>query len=255
MRIADCSLLAFVDILIKINRDPQILSYKRNSELLKNVPNFRVSMGFGLHTGWAIEGAIGSSYKIDASYLSPNVNMSARLEAATQQYGVEILISGQIFDLLSIDLKSICRLIDLVTVKGSVEPIRLYTIDLNLKTLKPSKKIKKDLTDKQKKEKQLLLKDEYSSMVKGNSLTQSILKKRQFKKVLQNARPREFYIDFHLGFRSYLEGDWVKAAKHFKVCLDIFEDDGPVKTLFEFIKTNDFKKPNDWKGYRVLTSK
>eukprot|EP01083_Nonionella_stella_P038312 104252_1 len=27
--------------------------------------------GWGLHCGWAIEGAIGSRYKIDASYLSP----------------------------------------------------------------------------------------------------------------------------------------------------------------------------------------
>ena len=32
-------------------------------------------LGFGLHVGWAIEGAIGSNYKIDASYLSPNVNL------------------------------------------------------------------------------------------------------------------------------------------------------------------------------------
>jgi class 3 adenylate cyclase len=51
-------------------------------------------MGFGLHVGWAIEGAIGSFYKIDASYLSPNVNMASRLEAATKQYGVQLLISG-----------------------------------------------------------------------------------------------------------------------------------------------------------------
>ena len=43
-----------------------------------------MKMGFGLHVGWAIEGAIGSYFKIDASYLSPNVNMSSRLEAATK---------------------------------------------------------------------------------------------------------------------------------------------------------------------------
>ena len=60
-------------------------------------------MGFGLHLGWAIEvfhiffiyqyiyyiyknikGAIGSQFKIDASYLSPNVNIAARLESATK---------------------------------------------------------------------------------------------------------------------------------------------------------------------------
>lgn len=48
------------------------------------LPNFHVQMGFGLHLGWAIEGAIGSNFKIDASYLSPNVNLSARLEAASR---------------------------------------------------------------------------------------------------------------------------------------------------------------------------
>jgi class 3 adenylate cyclase len=51
-------------------------------------------MGFGLHFGWAIEGSIGSDFKIDASYLSPNVNISSRLECATRQYGVSVLISG-----------------------------------------------------------------------------------------------------------------------------------------------------------------
>ena len=47
--------------------------------------------GFGLHHGWAIEGAIGSEHKVDASYLSPHVNMSARLEAATKQFGVSLV--------------------------------------------------------------------------------------------------------------------------------------------------------------------
>ena len=32
-------------------------------------PSLQVTLGFGLHCGWAIEGAIGSEYKIDASYL------------------------------------------------------------------------------------------------------------------------------------------------------------------------------------------
>ena len=68
------------------------------------MPNYTVKMGFGLHVGWAIEGAIGSEFKIDASYLSPNVNMASRLEAATKQYGVPILISGPLHDLLSPDV-------------------------------------------------------------------------------------------------------------------------------------------------------
>jgi class 3 adenylate cyclase len=63
--------------------------------------DFKVKMGFGLHVGWAIEGAIGSYFKVDASYLSPNVNMAARFEAATKIFDTPILISGNLRDILS----------------------------------------------------------------------------------------------------------------------------------------------------------
>lgn len=69
------------------------------------MPNYAVKMGFGLHQGWAIEGAIGSFFKIDASYLSPNVNMASRLEAATKQYGVALLISGVLYEILTDEIK------------------------------------------------------------------------------------------------------------------------------------------------------
>lgn len=58
-------------------------------------------MGFGLHLGWAIEGAIGSFYKIDASYLSPNVNMASRLEGSTKYYGVPLLYSGSLVNAMT----------------------------------------------------------------------------------------------------------------------------------------------------------
>ena len=66
------------------------------------MPNYSVKLGFGLHVGWAIEGAIGSTYKIDASYLSPHVNISACLEESTKFYGVPLLLSGELYKLLSI---------------------------------------------------------------------------------------------------------------------------------------------------------
>lgn len=96
-------------------------------------------MGFGLHQGWAIEGAIGSHYKVDASYLSPNVNMAARLEAATKQFGTVLLFSHQLKKILSDEMQKCCREIDTVTVKGSIKPMRLYTIDIDITHLEPSK--------------------------------------------------------------------------------------------------------------------
>lgn len=62
---------------------------------------WKVKIGFGLHIGWSIEGAIGSEFKIDASYLSPNVSMASRLEGATKGYGVPILISSDLHSLLT----------------------------------------------------------------------------------------------------------------------------------------------------------
>ena len=99
-------------------------------------------MGFGLHLGYGIEGPVGSIFKMEASYLSPNVNIAARLETATKQFGVNILISGKLYNLFTEEIKSICRYVDRVVVKGSTEPIDLYTIDINYDDILPQKKEK-----------------------------------------------------------------------------------------------------------------
>ena len=81
---ADLALFSFVKIVAKINRFEEIIEYRNNPGLNARIKDYTVKMGFGLHFGWAVEGAIGSEFKIDASYLSPNVNIAARLEAATK---------------------------------------------------------------------------------------------------------------------------------------------------------------------------
>ena len=77
--------------------------YANHPGLNRRIPDYEVKMGFGLHQGWAIEGALGSFYKIDASYLSPNVNMATKLEETTKAYGTPILISGDIYDYFTPD--------------------------------------------------------------------------------------------------------------------------------------------------------
>ena len=67
-------------IVAELSKASKLLKYTNNAALCERIKNFTgVKMGFGLHVGWAIEGAIGSQFKIDASYLSPNVNMASRL--------------------------------------------------------------------------------------------------------------------------------------------------------------------------------
>lgn len=60
------------------------MKYTKNKEITNVIPDFKIKMNFGLHIGWGIEGAIGSNHKIDASYLSPNVNLASRLESVSK---------------------------------------------------------------------------------------------------------------------------------------------------------------------------
>lgn len=102
MRIlADFSIISFMKIWAKLNRETKCLAYRTDERLLKRMPGYKVKMGFGLHIGWGIEGAIGSEFKIDASYLSPNVNMAGNLEASTKAFGIPLLISGDLRDLFT----------------------------------------------------------------------------------------------------------------------------------------------------------
>ncbi len=57
---ADLSVIAFLKIITKISNLSQIVEYSRDPRILERMPDYKVKMGFGLHCGWAIEGAIGS---------------------------------------------------------------------------------------------------------------------------------------------------------------------------------------------------
>ncbi len=60
--------------------------------------DYKIKLGFGLHQGWAIEGPMGSRFKIDASYLSHNVNVASTLESATKSYGSNSFLCRTLID-------------------------------------------------------------------------------------------------------------------------------------------------------------
>ena len=93
-QLCDMSLISFLKIIAQTKRSRKMRKYAQHAGLNKRMPNYEVKMGFGLHQGWAIEGALGSFYKIDASYLSPNVNMASKLEEETKTYETPVLITG-----------------------------------------------------------------------------------------------------------------------------------------------------------------
>ena len=133
--LADQALLAFCKSLIELCRYQDFIcnfSITATNRLYKRFPGYKVRIGSGLHVGWAIEGAIGSNMKIDASYLSPHVNMSEYLESSTKAYGVPLLMSEAFFRLLTPSANKYCRQVDRLKRSETEEPFGLFTYDSDL---------------------------------------------------------------------------------------------------------------------------
>lgn len=80
----------------------------------------------GAHTGQVYLGFVGSTGGfIDYTVLGDSVNVAARLQGLAAKYGVPALISGDTYR--ASGKPSAFRLLDVVQVKGRVEPVDLYT--------------------------------------------------------------------------------------------------------------------------------
>lgn len=213
-------------------------------------------MGFGLHVGWAIEGAIGSEYKIDASYLSPNVNMASRLEAATKQFGVTVLFSEDFAALLSPRIRARVRQIDYVTVKGSSHPMGLFTYDVTTDRV-PAPEAYTALGSE----------DYQRPAADLDAISYSMQEyESEFAEhpdlACTWAVGTDFLQHFSEGFQAYLHGDWQQATEMLAETRiwrrsDSGETvmDGPSQTLLDVMATHGNVAPPDWKGFRELTEK
>jgi class 3 adenylate cyclase len=131
MSFADHSLAAFIGVMEEVTDNQQLQTmFARSKFQSKHPRGYKMSMGFGLHYGWAIEGAVGSQSKVDATYLSPHVNMSARLEAVSRQYGCDMVMSDIFYKHLSEPYQRLVYKLDRVVLVGTSKPIVLYTYDL-----------------------------------------------------------------------------------------------------------------------------
>merc|ERR1719420_561364 len=93
VELCDRALLAFIKVIAEIRRATDLNAYAKHPKIIPKFGlSYRVMLGFGLHFGWGIEGAIGSEHKIDASYLSPHVNTASRLEGVSKYYDVHIIL-------------------------------------------------------------------------------------------------------------------------------------------------------------------
>mmetsp|Transcript_56385 Transcript_56385/g.115350 ORF Transcript_56385/g.115350 Transcript_56385/m.115350 type:complete len:901 (+) Transcript_56385:199-2901(+) len=258
MRVAEAALRSYIRIILEMQHSDILEVFCRDPhvkvELQRRLgSNLRLKLGFGLHYGWAIECAIGSACKIDASYLSPHVNLASRLEAGTKQYGVDLLISSHVHQLFGPNVQALCRLVDRVTFKGSDQPTHIYTYDVPGIDASPFE-------------------------IRNSPLARSTTMRRKNGKQVsrEGDDDREFFscfpplisdafrslfadaIEHYLGGMSGLEADWHKARAGFEQCLVKKPGDGPSTTLLAFINANIDKEGSPgrgWPGYRHLEDK
>lgn len=120
---ASRSLMGLLKAFAQAHRSPRISMWSGRVGSPVTITN-------GISAGWAIEGAVGSSQKIDATYLSPHVNGAARMMSACGQFGVSLIMHKSFAELLPNEAKQgRVRLIDRVVVKGESEPAELYAYD------------------------------------------------------------------------------------------------------------------------------
>lgn len=139
----DKALYSMVKTMVEMNRHEDFIcnfSPSALGSLYERIPGYKCQIGCGLHFGWAIEGAIGSDKKIDASYISPHVNWAEFLEGSTKEYGVPILMSEPFYNLLSPEAMKYCRQVDRIkkSVDDDIDVVNLYTYDIDLNSMNVS---------------------------------------------------------------------------------------------------------------------
>lgn len=224
-----------------------ILVPKQDGEQYKeynhNIYDFKVAMGFGLHTGWAIEGSIGSKVKVDASYLSSHVNLASRLEAATKQYHVPLLMSEAFVSGLSGSIQSTCRRADRVTFKGSTEPMTMYYQDTE-----PFHTLQKKPRDYGEIMMSTSWKNEEEIERLGLDLTVTLKALKSDKNLLI----RDVY---DAAFNAYLDGEWGKCKVLFHLWLEKFPGDTIIQLIVRYLMSHNFECPESWLGFHVLNVK
>jgi class 3 adenylate cyclase len=232
---ADSALTAFIKCMIDLdnaNTDGPLTEYLTNAAVVRRFgPAFRIKMGFGMHVGWAVEGAIGSRFKIDATYISPHVEMADRLEAGSKIFATPINISHWLAALVSPGARRFLRKMDRMSIRGVDTPITVYTFDVTVMKIGfGTPKI---------------------DPATGLQTPVDFENDPEYLEIREGLEPA-FLEAAGSAVEAYLGGDWPKARHYLTHAQQIRPQDGPCKYLMGVLKASNFETPRDWKGYRYV---
>lgn len=100
-----------------------------------------LEIGIGVNTGLLTLGTIGGPNRIKCGVIGDAVNLAARIETATKQYGVPLLIGQDALDSLIEPQALDIRQVDCVRVVGRNKPVALYEVfDADLEDTRQAKR-------------------------------------------------------------------------------------------------------------------
>lgn len=257
--IADMSLLTFAKIIGAVHRSSTLAQYRGHPGLQNKLGSrYRVHLTCGLHCGWAIEGAVGSEYKIEASYLSPNVSVAVNIEDATSVYGVSFLASEAVVTLAHDEMRRKCRVIDCVLIPGSSVPLELYSLDLDEGAVPVDETPSSTAPFGAKlrmRARQFL---EAEKAVKPTQNIRALFDNDRVILSMRRGITVEFLETFRMGYQNYAEGEWQVARRFLEEAASMRgsslfgSGDGPCNALVRFMETYQFEAPDGWKGIHDL---
>ena len=110
---------AAIDCAIEIQRQMEELRHEMKDEGFPEV-----AIGIGINTGDAVIGNMGSSTRFEFTCIGDSVNTAARMESATKEAGVDILIGAPTAEVSRHELKEL----EPMAFKGKAAPVRVFTL-------------------------------------------------------------------------------------------------------------------------------
>jgi len=180
--------------------------------------------------------------------------MAMSLETVTKHFKVMMIMSEAVVRACSKAFAYYFRAIDNVMPQGSKAPTRIFTVDLDCKALcvdydEKRRKNGYKYRDRQQREELKLEKLDADYIVHEHFASDKYIKR------MRSVYTLEFCQEFEIGYVNYEAGEWDVAASIFEHTVEMLKDveDGPSKTLLEFMKTYDYQAPRSWPGYREFS--